>query len=224
MRGETCLTPRIQAYPRLHPVGARAAGGRQRQERFMRRVLALSAVGLSLVFAQNPALAQDYPHVIAGVHPAQAAKIRTNRSRANPAQDNLGGGFIEYLLTGSTRSAPVRRYVRPAPVRYEPQAYAPQTSVGYNAPGAAYAALASDEPSQAGAAGAVPPPGGRLFDQRAARRHRHRHARQVSLPRRGRRQGVALRHRRRPAGLRMGGRRSESRARRNGRAGRRRRK
>ena len=91
----------------------------------MRRVLALSAVGLTLVFAQNPALAQD----------------------------NLGGGFIEYLLTGSTRPAPVRRYVPPAPAYYDPQTYAPRPAdsmaASYNAPGPAYAALAPDERPQA---------------------------------------------------------------------------
>jgi lipoprotein-anchoring transpeptidase ErfK/SrfK len=105
----------------------------------MRRVLALSAVGLSLVFAQNPALAQDYPNVIAGVHPQMEAQ----------PEDNLGGGFIEYLLTGSTRSAPARRYARPAPVRYAPQTYASPSSVSYNAPGEAYAALASEDSRQA---------------------------------------------------------------------------
>jgi lipoprotein-anchoring transpeptidase ErfK/SrfK len=120
----------------------------------MRRVLALSTVGLSLVFAQNPALAQDYPHVIPGVHP-QAAQARLRVAQERP-RDNLGGGFIEYMLTGSTRSAPVRRYARPAPTyapqTYAPQAYAPRpadsTTVGYNAPSAAYAALASDDQPQ----------------------------------------------------------------------------
>jgi lipoprotein-anchoring transpeptidase ErfK/SrfK len=108
----------------------------------MRRVLALSAVGLGLTFAQNPALAQDYPHVIPGVHPQAEEQPR----------DNLGGGFIEYLLTGSTRPAPTRRYARPAPTYYDPQAYAPRPdssmAASYNAP-AAYAALAHDERPQA---------------------------------------------------------------------------
>jgi len=115
----------------------------------MRRVLALSAVGLSLVIAQNPALAQDYPRVIPGVHPHAEAQPQDNFAQDSLAQDNLGGGFIEYLLTGSTRSAPVRRYARPAPVRYDPQTYAPRPSAAYNTPGVAYAALASDEPTRA---------------------------------------------------------------------------
>jgi lipoprotein-anchoring transpeptidase ErfK/SrfK len=107
----------------------------------MRRVLALSAVGLTFLFVQNPASAQDYPRAGAGFHPPEEAETA----------DNLGGGFIELLLTGSTRPAPVRRYERPV-AAYDPQAYAPRRADsfagGYAPPRADYAALASDGRTQ----------------------------------------------------------------------------
>jgi lipoprotein-anchoring transpeptidase ErfK/SrfK len=119
---------------------AREQRRRERQERFMRRVLALAAVGLP--FFIHSAFAQDYPRVISGVHP-QAEPTR---------RDNLGGGFVEYLLTGSANAAP-HRVVRPAPA-YGAQIYAPRpadsSAGGYVPSHADYAALANDErPQQA---------------------------------------------------------------------------
>jgi lipoprotein-anchoring transpeptidase ErfK/SrfK len=91
----------------------------------MRRVLALAAVGLP--FFINSALAQDYPRV----HPQAQPERR----------DNLGGGFVEYLLTGSAGSAP-HRVMRTAPAYGA--AYAPISAPSH----ADYAALATDERPQ----------------------------------------------------------------------------
>jgi lipoprotein-anchoring transpeptidase ErfK/SrfK len=89
---------------------------RKRQERFMRRVFALAAFGLTGLILQSPASAQE------------------------AARDYLGGGFVEFLLTGKTGGAPVRR-AAPAPALYDPQDYAPR-AVDSMAGGAPYAALA----------------------------------------------------------------------------------
>jgi lipoprotein-anchoring transpeptidase ErfK/SrfK len=110
-----------------------------RQERFMRRVLSLAALGLTYLTCQQSAMADDGPHVISGIHPAAGAA-------ASPSGSGLGGGLFEYLLTGKTNSAP-RRYMRPAPYpEANLQAYAPTSAdsvVGvYASPRPEYAALA----------------------------------------------------------------------------------
>ena len=107
----------------------------------MRRVLSLSAVGLTCLYLQSPACADDGPRVIAGIHPRAAAQDPP------PTDGGLGGGLVEYLLTGKTGGAPVRRYPRPAPSpAANLQAYAPSRAdavVGlYATPRPDYAALA----------------------------------------------------------------------------------
>jgi lipoprotein-anchoring transpeptidase ErfK/SrfK len=100
----------------------------------MRRVFALSAVGLTSFILHFPAVAEEAPHVVAGYYPHGAAAPAPSR--------NLGGGFVEFLLTGSGKAAPARRYVS-AP-RFEPQAYAPRredSAAGFYAPRSYYASL-----------------------------------------------------------------------------------
>jgi lipoprotein-anchoring transpeptidase ErfK/SrfK len=109
-----------------------------RQERFMRRVLALTALGLTYLSCQH-AMADDSPRIISGIHPAAEAG-------GPPSASGLGGGMFEFLLTGKT-NAPPRRYVRPAPQpQANLQAYAPtsaDSAVGlYASPRPEYAALA----------------------------------------------------------------------------------
>src|SRR5271156_3565615 len=105
----------------------------------MRRVLSLTALGLTYLTCQQPAMADDSPHVISGIHPAAAAS-------ATPSGGGLGGGLFEFLLTGKPDSA-ARRHVRPAPQpEANLQAYAPTSAdavVGvYASPRPEYAALA----------------------------------------------------------------------------------
>ena len=105
----------------------------------MRRVLSLTALGLTYLTCQQPAMADDSPHVISGIHPAAAAS-------ATPSGGGLGGGLFEFLLTGKTDSA-ARRHVRPAPQpEANLQAYAPTSAdavVGvYASPRPEHAALA----------------------------------------------------------------------------------
>ena len=106
----------------------------------MRRVFALSALGLT--FLITPALAENGPRVVSGVYPSPQAEPA--------AQSALGGGLVEFLLTGNAHNPPVRQ-ARPAPLQsYEPrpalQAYAPRrqdAAVGLYAPQRpSYAALA----------------------------------------------------------------------------------
>jgi lipoprotein-anchoring transpeptidase ErfK/SrfK len=123
-----------------------------RQERFMRRVLSLAALGLTYLTCQQSAMADDGPHVISGIHPAMEAG-------GTPSGNGLGGGFIEFLLTGKTDSAP-RRYVRPVPrPQANFQAYAPTSADsvagGYAPPRPEYAALA---PASETRLAAEPPP------------------------------------------------------------------
>jgi len=109
----------------------------------MRRVLALTALGLPMLGLQNPATADSAPRVISGIYPAAAPA-----AAAAPRGGGLGGGFVEFLLTGKADGAPVRRYARPAPApaSYDPQAYAPRredsVAGGYAAPTPYYAAYA----------------------------------------------------------------------------------
>jgi lipoprotein-anchoring transpeptidase ErfK/SrfK len=114
----------------------------------MRRVVCLSAFGLICLASQTPAAADDGPRIISGIHPA--AEARASGSA-------LGGGFVEFLLTGRTDRAPARR-LAPAPAAI-PQPYAPTPadSVGgvYAAPPRQdYAALA---PAADPRVGAEPP-------------------------------------------------------------------
>ena len=110
----------------------------------MRRVLCLSAVGLTSLVLHNPATAESV-HIVPGYYPPAQAEP------APAARSDLGGGFVEFLLTGNGHSAPVRREPRPAPVyasqSYDPQAYAPRRvdsfAGGYAQPG--YAALTPAE-------------------------------------------------------------------------------
>jgi lipoprotein-anchoring transpeptidase ErfK/SrfK len=117
----------------------------------MRRVLALSAVGLTFICLQQPAFADDGPRVVAGVHPA---------GQSSSSGGGLGGGFIEFLLTGRTDGAP-RRSVRPVQApSANLQAYAPTRAdsvvglyasppANYSAPASGYEArLAAEPPEQ----------------------------------------------------------------------------
>jgi lipoprotein-anchoring transpeptidase ErfK/SrfK len=83
----------------------------------MRRVLSLSALGVGFMALQSPASADDGLRVIAGVHPQAQYQ-----SLAPASSNGLGGGFIEFMLTGRTDGASPRRYAAPAP---QPSSYAP---------------------------------------------------------------------------------------------------
>lgn len=74
-----------------------------------------AAIGLAVCLLENPALADSGPQVVAGLYPgvkvAAAAPASVRRSSA------LGGGFLELLLTGTTRpSAPA--FATPSPAAY----------------------------------------------------------------------------------------------------------
>ena len=101
----------------------------------MRRVIALSALGLPLLLVNGAADAA--PQVISGVYSSSAAPAAS--------RDDLGGGFVEFLLTGKTDGRPVRRAARPAAL-YDPQDFAPRRadSMAGAAPASSYAALAAD--------------------------------------------------------------------------------
>jgi lipoprotein-anchoring transpeptidase ErfK/SrfK len=105
----------------------------------MRRVLRLSALGCLAL--QTPAWADDGPRVISGIHPAALAQPQAARPAKRSA---LGGGLIEFMFTGRTDGAPVRRYTAaPAP---DLRSYAPTSadsaSAGYAQRRPEYAALA----------------------------------------------------------------------------------
>ncbi len=106
----------------------------------MRRILALSAGWLSCFTLAYPALADDGPHVIAGIHPSSA------ESPDPRPQSGLGGGFVELLLTGKTGGGSSPRVVHAAPSTFNAQNYAPRREdavVGmYATPRPDYAALA----------------------------------------------------------------------------------
>jgi lipoprotein-anchoring transpeptidase ErfK/SrfK len=109
----------------------------------MRRVIALSAFGLPLFVLTSVGAAQAGPQVIAGVYASAEPAAPAAR------HDDLGGGFVEFLLTGKSDGRPVRRAASAAAL-YDPQDYAPQRSdaVAGAAPRADYAALGSSERPQ----------------------------------------------------------------------------
>ena len=120
---------------------------------------------------------------------------------AAAANGELGGGFIELLLTGS--AGPTKFVAPPGDV------VADRAGPGAGANGSARRRAAGRgadaRRARGGAGGGVPPPGGRLFRPRGARHDRHRHAAEVPVPGRAGRTGDPLRRRRRPARLRMVG-------------------
>ena len=119
---------------------------------------------------------------------------------AAAANGELGGGFIELLLTGS--AGPTTFVARPAMSSPIESVQAPEQAAAPE-PAPQVAALAPSEPRRRRRR--VPPPGGRLFRPRGARHDRHRHAAEVPVPGRTWRARDSLWRRRRPARLRMGG-------------------
>ncbi len=110
----------------------------------MRRVIALSALGLPILTLISSLPAPAAPQVISGVYPASGSAPPAAASR-----DRFGGGFVEFLLTGKAGSRTVRR-VSGLTALYDPQDYAPRRSdsvAGAAAP-SAYAALAPAERPQ----------------------------------------------------------------------------
>ena len=110
----------------------------------MRRILSFSAGWLSCFTLACPAIADDNPHVIAGIHPPSA---ESGEYRPAKRESGLGGGFVEFLLTGDTGSRSARRVARAAPsATFDAQSYAPRRQdaiVGVAAaPRPEYAALA----------------------------------------------------------------------------------
>ena len=105
----------------------------------MRRVLACCVPLLLIPLTTEFARASSDPVVIPGLGPAPA---NTSAPSAPRAGGGLGGGFIEFLVTGSTRSdarAPApAAYAAPAPQLREPQAQEPLVAK----PKPQYAALA----------------------------------------------------------------------------------
>jgi lipoprotein-anchoring transpeptidase ErfK/SrfK len=95
----------------------------------MRRVLSLPAVGLASLILHSSAFAES-PSVVGGIYPREAAA----------PSGGLGGGLVEFLLTGNGHAAPVRRSEAPTP------AYAPRradsAAGGYAGTQPDYAALA----------------------------------------------------------------------------------
>lgn len=91
-----------------------------------------------------------------------AALVASSQANADPrmgGQSNLGGGLIEFLVTGNARSAPAPVYQRP---QVEPQrrvAYAPQAQPAYATPSSAAVPELSDEPYQAPRPAMRPQPG-----------------------------------------------------------------
>jgi len=82
-----------------------------REERVMRQVVRV-ALGLSVLLGQGPAFADAAPQILGGIYPgAQTAPAPAPRRSA------LGGGFLEFVLTGKTGE--------PAP------AYAPRREEAY---------------------------------------------------------------------------------------------
>ena len=75
----------------------------------MRRVLALSALGLTILTCHHRRWRTT-------VRTSSPAFIRAAATAAPPAGGGLGGGFVEFLLTGKTDGAP-RRDAPPAPRR-----------------------------------------------------------------------------------------------------------
>lgn len=89
----------------------------------MRRVIALSALGLPFFVLNTDGPAEAAPQVISGIYVSSAAAPSPARPAAR--RDDLGGGFVEFMLTGKTDGRPVRRAARPSAL-YDPEDYAPQ--------------------------------------------------------------------------------------------------
>ncbi len=64
----------------------------------MRRVLSLSAIGLTSIILQHPAFAENL-RVVGGIYPREPAP-----ATAPVSSEGLGGGFVEFLLTGNGRA------------------------------------------------------------------------------------------------------------------------
>ena len=110
------------------------------RERFMRLIFAYSAICLACG-PLNTARAEE-PQIVRGIYSPAQAEAPARRG------GDLGGGFIEYMLTGKTSSTPVRPHVRRAPSS-NLQAYAPRredsVAGGYAPPPRAdYASLAPE--------------------------------------------------------------------------------
>ena len=142
MASESCLTLNRNAYPGDSPCRRVSGAGGKRQERFMRRVISLSAVGLTFSHLAIAGAADDAPHVIAGIDPAarrgarRAARGRRSRRRLRRVsadrQNRRRAG------RGAMRARPSPRY-EPAGLRAEPG----RLLVGlYATPRPDYAALA----------------------------------------------------------------------------------
>jgi lipoprotein-anchoring transpeptidase ErfK/SrfK len=90
----------------------------------MRRVVRL-AMGLSVLIAGGPAFADGSPQVLGGVYPG----ARQAAAPAPPPRNSgLGGGFIEFILTGST-GEPTRAYAPPREETYAGLYAAPRAQV-----------------------------------------------------------------------------------------------
>jgi lipoprotein-anchoring transpeptidase ErfK/SrfK len=102
----------------------------------MRRVFALAALGPCLVL--TPALAD--PNVAPGVYTGAQPAARPSA---------LGGGFVEFLLTGSAGGGAAARRAPPPSALYDPQDYAPRradVSAGGYAPATALATPERPQP------------------------------------------------------------------------------
>ena len=103
-------------------------------------------MGVWFTVFQSPAFADEAPRIVSGIYPAAAP---TARAAPRPAS-GLGGGFVEYLLTGKAGATP--RRVALAPALYDPQDYAPRradsTAGGYVARADYAAPAAEDRPAR----------------------------------------------------------------------------
>src|SRR3954451_755658 len=86
----------------------------------MRRMLAYSAICVAC-WPMIGAAGAEQARILTGIYPTASAE-----APPAPRSSGLGGGFVEYLLTGRADSAPARR-VRTANV----QAYAPRREDAY---------------------------------------------------------------------------------------------
>ena len=105
----------------------------------MRRVIATTALGLPLLILYSTGAAQADPPVISGIYTTSPADPPVAR------RDDLGGGFVEFLLTGHDGGRPVRRAASADPL-YDPQDYAPRRPA--SARPVDYAAVATSERPQ----------------------------------------------------------------------------
>ena len=106
----------------------------------MRRIFAYSALCLACGPWAGSAQAEE-PRVVTGIYHPATAQAPARRERGD-----LGGGFVELLLTGKTDRAPAQSYARPAPAAT--LAYAPRREDSmagrYSAPRPDYASLAPE--------------------------------------------------------------------------------